>query len=254
MAELLTPRPASPAEGVHFVENFFGNGLITTNNVGQNDWAFTAIGNTGTFTYLTTVLDDDPPFGGIRHLTAGTADGDGDALHMLAATGVFPNSVKGGGFACRFNYPNISGNVIADNNFYIGVHTSVTAVAPTDGILVQSLGGVMTLRVDTADGTDKAVAFSGGSTLTSGTTAVKGVPHQLEVHWSGENGQGGPLTVEAFCDNIPVADTTTDIDNNEAATPSIVHWQDEGNVQTYELDIHWFEYWQFMDYPTAPAV
>ncbi len=38
MAPLLTPRPAGPAEGVHFVENFFGNGLITTNNVGQNDF------------------------------------------------------------------------------------------------------------------------------------------------------------------------------------------------------------------------
>ena len=251
---LLTARPTSPVEGVHFVENFFGNGVITTNNVGQNDWAFTAIGNTGTFTYLVTTADDEPPFGGIRDLTDGTADGDGDALHMLAASGIVPNSVKGGGFACRFNYPDIGGNVIADNNFYIGLHTSVTATVPTDGILIHSDGGVMTLRVDSADHGDKTAAFAGGSTLTSGTTAVKGVPHQLEVHWSGENGQGGPLTVEAFCDNNPVAKLTTALDNDEALTPIISHWQDEGNLQTYELDVHWFEYWQFMDYPTAPAV
>ncbi len=254
MAALLTPRPASPAEGVHFREEFFGNGVITTNNVGQNDWTFTAIGTTGTFTYLTTILDDDPPFGGIRHLTNSNADGDGDALHMLAATAVFPNSVKGGGFACRFNYPDISQNVIAANNFYVGVHTSVSAVVPTDGILIESLGGVLSLRVDTADGNDKKKAFANGSTLTSGTTAVLGIPHQLEVHWSGENGQGGPLTVEAFCDNVKVATTTTDLDNNEAAVPAFVHWQDQGTGQTYELDLHWFEYWQFMDYPTAPAV
>jgi len=251
---LLTPRPASPAEGVHFVENFFGNGVITTNNIGQNDMTLTNIGGAGTQSYLTTIVDDDPPFGGMRDLTRATADGDGSSIHMLAATGVFTNSVKGGGFACRFNYPDISGNVIAANNFYIGIHTSRTATAPTDGILIESLAGVMSLRVDTADGTDKKVAFSGGSTLTSGTTAVIGVPHQLEVHWSGENGQGGPLTVEAFCDNIPVANLTTDIDNNEAATVSLNHWQNQGGAQSYELDYHWFEYWQFMDYPTAPAV
>jgi len=250
---LQTARPASPAEGVHFVENFHGNALITTNNVGQNDWAFTAIGTTGTFTYLTTILADRP-YGGIRHLTNVNANGDGDALHMLAASSLFPASERGGGFACRFNYPSIAGNQLAGNNFYIGVHTTRTGTAPTDGILVFSDAGVMALRADTADGTDASVAFAAGSTLTSGTTAVIGVPHDLQVQWSGTNSNGGPLDVEAYCDGEPVASLVTDMDNDEAASPAIVHWQDTGGGETLELDVHYFEYWQFMDYPTAADV
>ena len=256
-AQLLTPRPSSPAEGVHFVENFAGNGVITTNNIGRNGWTLTNIGGAGTQSYLTTILANDPPFGGIRDLTRATSDGDGSSIHMLAATARISGALseKGGGFACRFRYPGISGNVIAANNFYIGLHTTRTATAPTDGISIQSLGGVMTLRVDSADGTDATQAFAGGSTLTSGTTAVLDVPHQLEVHWSGENGQGGPRVVEAYCDGEPVATIAgVDLDDDENFTPSLNHWQNQGGAQSYELDYHWFEYWQHMDWPDAPAV
>ncbi len=243
-------RPTSPAEGVYMREDFFGNGLITTNNIGRNDWAFTAIVTTGTFTYLTTVLADRP-FGGIRHLTHADS-GAGDALHMLAVTSKFPASARGGGFSFRFNYPSISSNIIATNSFQIGVHTTRTASEPTDGILISSAAGVLTLRADTADGTDKAVAFAAGSTLTSGTTAVLGVPHVIQVQWSGENSNGGPLDVEAYCDGEPVASLVTNMGNDEAASPAIVHWCTGTN--TLELDVHYFEYWQFMDYPTAATV
>jgi len=239
------------------VENFIGNGTITTNLIGQNMWTTTAIGNAGTLSYLTTILADDPPIGGIRSLTAATADGDGDAVHMLAATARFSgvNSEKGGGFAFRYRYPGIAGNVIAANDFTIGVHSSVTATAPTDGIYIDSQGGVLTLHVASADHGDVSQAFASGSTLTSGTTSVIDVPHQIEVHWTGENGQGGPLTVNAFCDGEPVATiATAAIDDDENATPAIVHYQDQGGAQSYELDVHWFEYWQFLDYPDAPAV
>ena len=251
---LLTPRPTSPAEGLHFVENFVGNGVITTNLIGQNKWTTAAIGNAGTLTYLTTILATDPPAGGIRMLTAGTANGDGDAVHMLADNARIKASTGGGGFAFRFRYPGITGNVITANNFYIGLHTSVTATAPTDGILVQSLGGVLTLRSDSADHGDATQAFGGGTTLTSGTTAVLDVAHQIEVHWSGTNGQGGPSLVEAFCDNKPVGSLYSVIDDDENVRPSIVHWQDQGAAQTYEVDVHWFEYWQYLNYPTAPTV
>jgi len=251
---LLTPRPTSPTEGVHVVENFVGNGTITTNLIGQNMWTLASLGGAGTITYLTTVVDNDPPVGGIRSLTRDVADGDGSVINLLADTAKFPTSVGGGGFAFRFNYPDIAGNVIAANNFYIGVHSTATAAAPTDGISIQSLGGVLTLRSDSADHGDTSQALEGVSTLTSGTTAVKGVPHSVEVHWSGENGQGGPLTVEAFVDDEPAGQLLSSIDNDEAAELSIVHWQNQGGAQSYELDVHYFEYWQFMDYPTAPAV
>ena len=230
-----------------------GNGVITTNLIGQNKWTLVGIGNAGTVSYLTTILSDDPPAGGVRMLTAGTADGDGDAMHMLANNSRFSGRGSGG-LAFRFRYPGIAGNVIAANNFYIGVHTTVTATEPTDGIYIQSLGGVMSLRVDSADHGDSIAAFGGGTTLTSGTTAVLDVPHQVEVHWSGTNGQGGPRVVEAFCDNVPVGSVITPLDDDENARISIVHWQNQGGAQTYEFDVHWFEYWQYLNYPTAPAV
>jgi len=250
---LLTPRPTSPTEGVHFVENFVGNGTITTNLVGQNMWTITASGNGGTHTYLTTVTDADPPFGGIRHVTDGTATNDGNALTMLAATAVFPNSEYGGGFAFRARVPTLAGNTLTGNSFYTGMHTSVSEAAPTDGISIQSVAGVLTLRADSADGSDATQAFAGGSTLTSGTTMVIDVAHDFEVHWTGENGNGGPRYVEAFCDGEPVAALTTDIDNDEAATAAWVHYVSAGN-DTLEMDLQYFEYWQFMDWPDAAAV
>ena len=247
---LQTARPTSPAEGIYMREDFFGNGLITTNNVGRNDWAFTAIESTGTFTYLTEVVPDRP-FGGIRHLT-NVGAGAGDALHMLAVTSKFPASDKGGGFAFRFMYPAIADNVIATNSFWIGVHTTRTATAPTDGILVGSAEGVLTLRADSVDSADAAVAFAAGSTLTSGTTAVLGVAHDIQVQWSGTNSAGGPADVEAYCDGEPVASLVTGLANDEAASPCILHWCT--GTDTLELDVHYFEYWQYMDYPTAADV
>jgi len=252
-ATLLTPRPTSPTEGVHFVENFIGNGTITTNLVGQNMWTITASGNGGTATYGVTVTDYESPFGGLRHLTDGTATNDGNAFTMLAASALFPASELGGGFAFTARVPTLAGNTLTGNSFYIGMHTSVTEAAPTDGISIQSVAGVLTLRADSADGSDATQAFAAGSTLTSGTTMVIDVPHQFEVHWTGENGNGGPRYVEAFCDGEPVAALTTDIDNDEAATAAIVHYVSAGN-DTLELDVWNFEYWQFMDYPLAPAV
>jgi len=231
-------------------EDFFGNGVITTNNVGRHDWAFTAIGTTGTFTYLTEIVPDRP-FGGIRHLT-NVGAGAGDSLHMLAGTSKIPGSNRGGGFAFRFVYPSIGGNIIATNSFWIGLHTTRTATAPTDGILIGSAAGVLTLRADSADSADASVAFAAGSTLTSGTTAVLGVAHDIQVQWSGTNSVGGPLDVEAFCDGEPVASLVTGLDNDEAFTPSINHWCT--GTDTLELDVHYFETWQFMDYPTAATV
>jgi len=253
MMALLTARPTSPTEGVHFVENFIGNGTITTNLIGQNMWTLTASGNGGTATYGTTVTDYESPFGGLRHVTDGTATNDGNAFTMLAATGVIPASVGGGGFAFQFRYPTLAGNTLTGNSFYIGMHTSVSEVAPTDGISIQSVAGVLTLRTDSADHGDDTIALAGVSTLTSGTTAVIDVPHQVEVHWSGENGNGGPRFIEAFVDGEAAGSVYSVIDNDEAVTASIVHYVSAGN-DTLELDVHFFEYWQFMDYPLAPAV
>ncbi len=253
-ATLLTPRPTSITEGVYFREDFIGNGTITTNLVGQNMWTITASGNGGTHTYLTTVTDNDPPFGGIRHVTDGTATNDGNALTMLAATCVFPASELGGGLAFTARIPTLGGNTLTGNSWRIGMHTSVNQTAPTDGICLQSLAGVMTLRSDSADHGDTSVALNALSgTLTSGTTMVIDEPHQFEVHWTGTNGQGGPRVVEAFVDGSPAGSILCNLDNDEAATAAWVHYVSAGN-DTLEMDLWNFEYWQFMDYPLAPAV
>ncbi|KKL07653.1 hypothetical protein LCGC14_2583870, partial [marine sediment metagenome] len=139
-------------------------------------------------------------------------------------------------------------------DFRIGIHSTVTATAPTDGISIQSISGVLTLRSDSADHGDTSQALEGVGTLTSGTTLVKGVPHSIEVNWTGENGQGGPLIVEAFVDDEPAGQLKSNIDNDENAEASIVCWGSAGGAVTLEADVHYFEYWQFMDYPTAPAV
>ena len=257
MVALLAERPRSPAEGVHFVENFVGNGTITTNLIGQNMWTLTTIGNAGTLSYLTTILTDDPPIGGIRSLTGATADGDGSAVHMLASTARIKGGSRGGGFCFRYRYPSIAGNVIAANDFRIGLMAGLTATAPTDGISVASEGGVLTLRADSADHTDVSQAFAQpltGRTLTSGTTSVLNVAHQIEVHWEQENGQGGPLNVYAYADGILSASLVATNDDDENVTPAIVHWQDQGGAQSYELDVHFFEYWQFRDYPDAATL
>ncbi len=250
---LLTARPTSPTEGIHFVENFIGNGTITTNLVGQNMWTITAAANGGTHTYLTTITDTDPGFGGIRHVTDGTAQNDGNALTMLALTGKFKASVRGGGFAFRAKVPTLSGNTLTGNSFYIGMHTSVSSTAPTDGICIQSVAGVLTLRSDSADHGDTSQDFAAGATLTSGTTMVIDVAHNFEVHWTGENGQGGPRIVEAFCDDEPVGSVLCNIDNDEAVTASWFHYSSATN-NTLEMNLEYFEYWQFQDYPTAPTV
>ncbi|KKN73793.1 hypothetical protein LCGC14_0397410 [marine sediment metagenome] len=251
---LLTARPTSPTEGVHLVENFIGNGTITTNLIGQNMWTLTTIGTAGTVSYLTTLLDNDSPLGGIRLLTGSNAAGDGHAVSLRADSALFPTSVGGGGFATRVNIPDIASNTLTDNDFVTGIHSTVTATAPTDGISWQSISGVMTLRSDSADHGDTSQAAAGVGSLTSGTTLVKGVPHALEAQWSGENGQGGPLIVEGFIDDEPCAQVLCNLDNDESAEPSIVCWGSAGGAVTLESDVHNFEYWQFMNYPTAPAV
>lgn len=253
MAHVVGDRPRSPLEGIHIIENFLGNGTITTNLVGEKMWTITNIANAGTYAYLTTITANDPP-GGIRHTTAGTADGDGDALHCLADSILLYGSAKGGGFAFRAKYPNIAGNALAGNDFRIGLESSVTAAAPTDGISVFSDAGVITLRSDSADHGDGSQAAASVSTFTSGTTMVLDVWHDFEVIWAGTNGQGGPREVTLYIDGEEAASLYSEIDNDETVELKITHYQNSGGADTLELDVAFFEYWQFMDYPTASAV
>lgn len=245
-------RPRNGIDGIHIVENFISNDLVADNTVGQQGWELQTIANLGTLALLTGAANQRP--GGLRHTTAATADGDGMALQSNDDGITFKASVKGGGFAFAFRYPNVGGNQLAGNDFWVGVNTSITATAPTDGISVFGDAGVLTLYVDSNDHGDTTAAAAGVTTLTGGTTAVLDVIHYVEVIWTGENGQGGPRFVEMFIDNEPAGSALCNIDDDETAELKILHYQNTGGAADLEWDILFYEYWQWYDWPTAPAV
>lgn len=222
-----------PTQGTYIFDDFvMPDDLVTDNNVGQVGWQFTAIGNGGTFSYPTATGN-----GILRHVTAVTADGDGTALHgfpdQLVLTGGHP-----GYFQARVRYPEITGNVIAGNNFRIGLEDSVDATAPTVGIWVLSDSGVLSLEADSADHVDRAKAVAGVSTLTSGTTMVLGTWHDIKVVWGDTNAQGGPKTVRLYVDGelgAEILDCQIDNDEEVELKP-LVHWQDSGSGDTLEVD------------------
>ena len=252
MAVARAERPLNGIDGLHVVDRFTNNTGVTTGIVGSNDWVMTTIGNASTLSRIIPAATQIP--GGLRFTTAGTADGDGEALLSSTDGIVFKASVKGGGFAFAYRYPSIAGNILAGNDFWIGVNSSVTATAPTDGISVFSDAGVLALFVDSADHGDTTQAVAGVTTLTSGTTAVLGTIHYVEVIWTGENGQGGPRLVEMFVDGEPAASCLCNIDDDESAEMKILHYQNTGGADTLELDVFFYEYWQWYDWPTAAAV
>lgn len=231
------PELVSPADGTHIVEDFFSNDAVADGTLGQLGWELVTIGNASTPSFLTAVKN-----GVLRLTTAGTADGDGEALRLFEDGVVFDG--KGGWFRTRVRYPDITGNQLAGNNFRIGIDDSVTATSPTVGIWIDSDAGVLSLQVDSAAGGDKADAVSGVSTLTSGTTMVLGTWHDIEVVWEGENSLGGPKNVRMWVDGELAAEVfNTLIDNDEEAEIKIAHWQDTGGGATLELDVDYFEAW-----------
>lgn len=252
MTAFTKERPKNGVEGIHIVENFISNDLVTDNNIGQQGWELQTIANASTLAYLADTATSRP--GGLRITTNGTAQGDGAALQSNDDGITFPASGQGGGFAFLFRYPDISGNILATNNFRIGVHSAIDATEPTDGIWLDSAAGVLSLDCASADHGDTTVNLSDPTTLTSGTTAVLGVWHLAEVWWEGENGQGGPRIAYAAIDGEMAGSVLCNIDDDETAELKILHWQTAVGGDTLELDIKFYEYWQWYDLPTATAV
>lgn len=234
-------RPVSPLDGFWVKDDFLANDSVADAVIGEQDWEIVTIANASTYANVAPTAAGE--MGILRSTTAATADGDGSVLRLDEDSFVFGG--QGGGFAFKFRYPNITGNALAGNNFRIGVETSVTATAPTDGICIFSDAGVLALRADSADHGDSSTAVTGVSTLTSGTTAVLGTWHTVRVAWSGVNGQGGPSLVEAWIDGEKGASALVMLDDDETAEPKITHWQDSGDTADLELDLDFYEVWQF---------
>ena len=129
----ISERPASPIDGVYVKDDFLSNDAVADALIGEVRWEIDAI--TAASTYTTLAADPDI-WGAIRQVTNVTAN-RGSVLRTFTDGLVL--SGQGGGFAFRFRYPNITGNVIAGNNFRIGVDDSVTITVPGVGISVASV-------------------------------------------------------------------------------------------------------------------
>jgi hypothetical protein len=229
--------PLRPADGLYLVDHFLTNDVITDNNIGQLGWQLTGIGNGSTLTYAT---GEAGAVGIMRSTTVVTADGDGVAVHLLPDSVVLDGSANGF-FRFRARYPGITGNVLAGNNFRIGIDDSVTATDPVAGLSVESDAGVISLMAEGASG-DVQQAVTGVSTLSSGTTMVLDSWHTFEVRWSGENAQGGPAVATLYVDGeLGTSITNCEIDDDETMEPKIAHWQDSGSGDTLDLDVDYFE-------------
>lgn len=229
-------RPQSPLDGVHWVEEFLSNDSVADAALGNQRMEIVTIGN------APTIANETATDGGaIKHTTNATADGDGGVMRTFT-DGLVLNGGSGGfSFRARLD------DQIANNNFRIGLDDSVTATSPTVGIWVESDGGVITLNVDSAGHGDLAIAASGVSTLTSGTTMVVATYHTFRVEWSGTNAQGGPRFVEMFIDGEAAGSCLCNIDDDEEVEIKITHWQDSGGALAVELDIDFLEFWAWMD-------
>jgi len=227
--------PTSPVDGTHLFDDFLGNSAVADATLGRIGWELTTIGNASTLAFVASQN------GILRLTTAGTADGDGEAVKT------HPDGVVLSGtnqmVRARVRYPDITGNQLAGNNFRIGFTDVVTAGEPVVGVWIDSDAGVLSIDSASTNG-DRNDAAAGGATLTSGTTMVLGTWHDLVLLMEDTNANGGPGTIKLFVDGSLVAK----IDNSvlgsaETMEFGIIHWQDTGSTATLELDVDYIEAW-----------
>lgn len=227
--------PNSPLDGTYLKDDFLSNDGVTDGIVGELNWEMATI---GTISVVTFVASQN---GIVRFTTANNADGNGTAFRLKADSVVLAGTNQM--FRFRVRVPDIAGNVIADNNFRIGLGDGETASDHAVGVWVNCDGGVISFKGASTFG-DITQAAANVSGFTSGTTLVKGTFYDFAVFMEGTNVNGGPKTLKFYVDgtlagkieNFKIGDT-------ETMEPSIVHWQDQGTAKDYELDLDYIEYW-----------
>src|SRR3990167_5495038 len=213
MPEGTPTRPLRAHEGFYWVEVFIGNDSVADAALGQTRMELVTIGNASTLALQTGFAG-----GVLRLTTAATADGDCEVLRLF--TDGLALGGAGGGFAIRFKYV----SALTSHDFRFGWQDSVTAADPAVGLFIMGDAGVMSAHSDSTNG-DKDVAAAGGSTLTSGTTAVADTWHYAELIYEGENGNGGPGLATLFIDGESVASLYPLIGTAETGELSFVHYQ-----------------------------
>lgn len=227
--------PPSPSDGTYIKDDFLSNSGVADTTVGELGWEMVTIGNASTPSFVA------GQNGIMRITTAGTADGDGEAFVLHPDAIVLSGSNQY--LRALVRIPDITGNTLADNNFRIGFSASVTATEPTVGVWFDCDAGVLSFDVASTNG-DLTQAVAGVSTLTSGTTMVKGTWYTLELRMSEVNANGGPKTIDAYVDGEHAGRIHGSLlGSAETMELSIVHWQDSGGAATLELDIDYIEAW-----------
>lgn len=232
MAQLL---PFRPQDGYYCKDDFYSNEGVADTTVGELGWELVNIANAPTVAYLVSTNAVAGRPGLLRLTTAATADGDGWVLRLDEDAIVLDG--QGGSFTFGFRY----GVELASMNFRVGLQDSVTAADPGTGIVLTSDAGVLSIEAFSNDHGDETAAVSGVSTLTSGTTAVVGTWHDVDVRWHGTNAQGGPARVDCYIDGELAGSIPCNIDNDEELELSIVGWQDSGGTDAVTFDIDYID-------------
>lgn len=229
--------PNSPKDGTHIFDDFLSNSAVADATVGERMWEMVTIANASTPSFVASQN------GVMRITTSDTAQGDGEAFVSHPDGIVLAGSNQW--FRFRVRYPDITGNLLATNNFRIGFSASVTATEPTVGVWVDSAAGVISFDVASTNG-DISVAAAGptGTTLTSGTTMVKGTWYDFEVLMDGVNANGGPDRLRLFVDGrLHGTIENCLLGSAETMEFGIVHWQTATGGDHLELDIDYIEAW-----------
>ena len=222
----------SPLDGTYIKDDFLSNSGVADATVGELGWEMTTIANASTPSFVAGQ-------NGIMRVTTQGTTGDGEAFTLHPDAIVLSGANQSVRF--RVRYPDISGNLLAGNNFRIGFSTSVATTEPTVGVWVDSDSGVIELDGASTNG-DLNAAAAGVSTLTSGTTMVLGTWHDFAIFMEGTNTNGGPKTLKLFVDGELAATINNFLlGSAETMELSIVHWNDSG--ATLELDIDYIEAW-----------
>src|SRR3990167_1573731 len=237
--------PFRPKDGLYLKDDFVTNDAVGDATVGELDWEIVTIGNASTLAYLVTTNTVRGRYGILRITTAATADGDGEAVRLDEDNIVLNENRMYCSASIRI--PDITGNVLAGNDFRFGLQDSVTATEPTVGAWVFSDAGVISLQVDSADHGDESVAAAqpvGNRTLTSGTTAVLGTWHDYEFTLFGPaNAQGGPSNALLYVDGIQAGalNGVIDLDDDEEMEFGFTHYQNSGGADSLEFDIDYID-------------
>jgi hypothetical protein len=227
--------------GYHIVEHFNSNDSVADANVGDKGWEIDIISSGAeTLSYGTQAGETY-----LRATGAGGGSADGSVLSLADnSVSAGPN---GGFIRVRYRIPNISGNTIANNLGRFGLNDVVTTGEPVVGIWFEfNTSGVMSFDSASANG-DVTTAFD-ASKLTSSTTHVLGTTNNVELVWSGNNGNAapGPDTLVCYIGGqlAGVQSGTVLLDGDETFEPKMAIWTD--GATTLETDVFGFEAASFL--------